>query len=185
MNITNAAGEMTDKRDSNLGGNIGFVALYDLASFAQFETGIGYSTRGSSLDTPDNPDAVTTTISMGYVVIPAMLRLTFKAGKVKPFLHGGLYAGFLASSELKTEEQSGKTHGTPDPKGTQSADFGFQLGAGAGYDLNHAVSLFAGLDYARGFSDYFDEVEAGGGGTQEIEQVHTAVLITGGALFRF
>ncbi len=205
FNINSIGGEDTDELETIGGFNVQLDVIYDFTSWAGFETGLGYTTRGSQYQT-DDPHPMgggpythsTTTYSASYVELPLMLRLGFKTWKLKPFFHGGVYLGFLTGSEIEREvecvigecnamdnflEGDKRTTTNADPKGANGFDFGFKLGIGTEFELHRTTSVVAQFDYARGLTDFFDAKEAGA--AEDLEQVHVAYLVTLGALFRF
>lgn len=198
VNYSGVAGDQTENLESITGFDLRVHAMYDLASWAAFETGIGFVTRGAQLVDKGSLDRVVTTTSrFGYVEIPAMIRLAATALRVVPFFHAGVYGGVLATSELETEiqcvveactmptlgENDKRISVDADPEGAQSFDFGVKVGAGAEFALHRNVAVMAAFDYSRGLADTFDEKEAGA--ADNPVQVNSAVTLTAGALFRF
>ena len=166
----------------NTGFALGLIGLYNLASFADFEFGLGYSTKGYSREaqTKDPTRISTTTIddTFSYVELPLGIRLNYPAGSIRPYLGLGVYAGFGIGSErsetVDTDYQ-GATGPCPtanDPgrvantcsstantevPGANSFDFGLKVQLGAEFDVTDALSVFIGGGYSRSFTDPVDE----------------------------
>ena len=170
VNIAMAGGEGSDRLDSKIGFDAGLRVLRYLAPFADFETGLAYTSKGYQLvlsdPTPndENDLEVTSADTFSYVEVPLMLRLAMPGATVKPFFHGGIYVAFLVSSEraitAKYEylnDDPGSVSVTPEVPGASRFDAGLRIGAGLEYRVTDAFSIMAEIDFERGFTDPVDE----------------------------
>lgn len=192
-NLANVGGDPLLANDSietnmNVGFSAGLVALYNLASFADVEFGLGYSTKGYSSeaesDIPEKKQTATVDTTLSYIEIPIGIRLNYPAGSIRPYLGLGIYAGFLVGSEqsqtLETDYKEGvgacptandpdrqsqtcSSTGTVEVDGANTFDFGFKVQGGAEFDVTDAMSVYVGAGYSRSFTDPVNETKDGGG----------------------
>jgi len=191
-NFANIGGESLGGVDGvetnmNAGFNVGLLVLYNLASFADVEFGLGYSTKGYSTEF-ENKDAARTMVTtvddtFSYIEIPIGIRLNYPAGSIRPYLSAGVYAGILTGSErartIETEYLSGmgpcptvanpsamanacSSTETIEVPGASGFDFGFKAQLGAEFDVTESFGVFAGIGYSRSFTDPLDETDTGG-----------------------
>lgn len=192
-NLANVGGEPLLGNDSietnmNVGFSAGLVALYNLASFADVEFGLGYTTKGYSSeaesDQPEQLTTVTVDTTLSYIEIPIGIRLNYPAGSIRPYLGLGIYAGFLVGSDQSTTTDDDYKEGigacptandlarqsktcsstaTSEIDGANTFDFGFKVQGGAEFDVTDAMSVYVGAGYSRSFTDPVNETKDGGG----------------------
>jgi hypothetical protein len=186
-NFANIGGESLGgvegvETNMNAGFNVGVLVLYNLASFADVEFGLGYSTKGYSTEVesklPTQTQVVTVDDTFSYIEIPIGIRLNYPAGSIRPYLSAGLYVGILASSERSTtidttfnapevcpgdaSDQLSETcnfNKTAEVPGASTFDAGFKAQLGAEFDVTDSFGVFAGVGYSRSFTDPLDETK--------------------------
>lgn len=163
----------------NIGYQYAFTALYKLSKSldVRIEPAIAnyvykYRANYAWTGTGSNTDRIDMSVyhrqSLNYIEIPITIRYLYGAGKVKPFLQGGLFYGFLlnAIKSSKKEEtftndagtstlNSGKETGDASPVYIKSR-FGFNAGGGIDYDLS-AVHLTIDINLNVGINQVINE----------------------------
>jgi len=163
----------------NIGYQYAFTALYKLtkALDIRIEPAIAnyvykYRADYSWTGTGANSDRVDMSIyhrqSLNYLEIPVTLRYLYGSGKMKPFIQGGLFYGFLlnAIKSAKQEETYTNASGTATLNSSRETGdatpvyvksrFGFNAGAGVDYDLS-AVHLTLDLNLNFGINQVINE----------------------------
>ena len=170
LDIGLPGGEATDKLASKIGFNAGLKFMYQLASFADVESGLGYTTKGytESLDDSQNSNTLTVKVahSFSYVELPLMMRFSVPDMDIKPYLSLGLYLGFLAGSAETISADSTLADGstesfttTRDIPGASSFDAGLKVDLGVDWRLTDLLSAYLEAGYERGFMDPVDETK--------------------------
>lgn len=209
VNIASLSGDEDERIDSKAGFHVNLELLYEFNRYFQAQTGLGYTTKGFFTETKTGNTTTETTVSLSYVEIPAMIRLVMDDWSIKPFLHGGLYLGFLVSSEwedkisVEGETRTDTSSRTQEVPEASTFDYGLKIGLGVEYAFNPNVSLVAQFDYVRSFADALDESrrpalptvpnqpepaegeDTGTARAKDFDRVNSVFQIGAGALFRW
>ena len=181
--IDNAIAQSGTKAYNSLFQNIGyqyaFTALYKLtkAIDIRIEPTIAnyvykYRADYSWTGTGANTDRVNMSIdhrqSLNYLEIPVTLRYLYGSGRMRPFIQGGLFYGYLlnAIKSSKKEETYTNASGTATLNSSRETGdatpvyvksrFGFNAGAGVDYDLS-AVHLTLDINLNYGVNQVVNE----------------------------
>jgi hypothetical protein len=163
----------------NIGYQYAFTALYKLTKTLdiRIEPAISnyvykYRAEYSWTGTGANTDRVDMSIdhrqSLNYVEIPLTLRYLYGSGKMRPFVQGGIFYGFLLNAIKSSQKEetytnasgtstlnSSRETGDATPVYVKSR-YGFNAGAGIDYDLS-AVYLTLDINLNFGINQVINE----------------------------
>lgn len=114
-----------------------------------------YLQKGVEFETDEAPGGVNYQFKSAYLEIPVMIKYTFDAKKIKPYLIAGPTIGFCLSAKKNISWDS--QHRDIDIKeGTESVDIGLGFGAGLNVPIG-SNSIFLEARYVFGLTNVNEE----------------------------
>jgi len=116
-----------------------------------------YTQKGGDLGSvyvPGSQVTLTTSMTIHYVQLPLLLKLSTVSGEVRPFILTGPGLGLRLSAELERQ-----AHSLDATNSTETGEFSWEFGGGMALNVSPETSLTFEARYALGLSDIDPSLE--------------------------
>jgi hypothetical protein len=142
------------KEDYRLGAFLAGYIEFPILPLTSIETGLAFSEQGGKIEGSgtiyNQPVSGAATLKLLYMQVPALAKVTFTTGSVKPYVKVGPQLGVLlwSKADLAQEGEPEVEHDIKDD--TESTEFSMQFGAGVHFP--GSVGSFIEVDYVLGLT---------------------------------
>ena len=138
------------KEESHLGAFVAGYVEFPVLPLLSIEAGLSFGEQGGEIEGSgtffNQTFSGKATVKLVYMHVPVLAKVTFNAGRVKPYVKAGPQLGILLSSNLEFDPTNGPTVERDTKKLTESVEFGLQFAGGVQFPGSVGSFIEVGYD---------------------------------------